>query len=241
MRCGESCRVLLSCVEASLGLSCWRLETTYTVGVAAASMPRGGMHSGSSWQAPAGWCLFRRGWVWKPPSCGHGGRSTRPWWDQASWCEASWCAERRVVSWLASQPHPCRHGSRSTREVWDFVVVMVWPGKFRPGQLCCVESSPGVERQDAVCLGEVRLSTKLVQARSRINAGGLGWSVSGSVVSRQGNVGWCWSVQGTATYRHRGRRGEASTPRGGMRLVTARPGKVRRGESRHGVVRPPSR
>ena len=31
-----------------------------------------------------------------------------------------------------------------------------------------------------------------------------------------------------------------STPDGGMRLVTARPGKVRRGESRHGVVRPPS-
>ena len=143
--------------------------------------------------------------------------------SQARWCTASRCAERRVVFW---QNHtragtvPDQRGRCGLNY-----------GMFSQVAACFVPLRPGGSR----------LLTKLVQARSRINAGGLGWSVSGSVVSRQGNVGWCWSVQGTATYRHRGRRGEASTPRGGMRLVTARPGKVRRGESRHGVVRPPSR
>jgi hypothetical protein len=71
------------------------------------------------------------------------------------------------------------------------------------------------------CCGELwpvnaGLSTRLVQARGRINAGGLGWIVLGPVVLRSGNAGRCTAVQGTATNRHRGRRGEASTPRGGM-------------------------
>lgn len=92
---------------------------------------------------------------WKPPSCGHGGRSTRPWWDEVSWCAASRCAERRVVSWSFSQPHPCRHGSRSTREVWD-------------------SSGRVLARLVGVGRVELRFGTKLVQARGRINAGGLG-------------------------------------------------------------------
>ena len=45
-RCGDVCCVLLSCVEASSVLFCWYLETTYTVGVVAASMLRGGMNHG---------------------------------------------------------------------------------------------------------------------------------------------------------------------------------------------------
>jgi hypothetical protein len=47
VRCGELCRVWLSLVEASFALFCWRLDTTYTVGVVAASMPQGGMSCGA--------------------------------------------------------------------------------------------------------------------------------------------------------------------------------------------------
>jgi hypothetical protein len=53
------------------------------------------------------------GELWKPPSCWHGGRSTRPWWDvmrraEESWCEASWVAERRVVFWHKTTPVQAR-------------------------------------------------------------------------------------------------------------------------------------
>ena len=68
--------------------------------------------------APASLGGARRGAVvfgelWKPPSCGHGGRSTRPWWDvmrrvEESWCEASWVAERRVVFWHQTTPVQAR-------------------------------------------------------------------------------------------------------------------------------------
>jgi len=64
---------------------------------------------------------------WKPPSCWHGGRSTRPWWDEL-WCGSA-----------------CR-----------FAVGQCGSGFVRPSH------------------GRVGLSTKLVQARGRINAGGLG-------------------------------------------------------------------
>jgi len=84
----------------------------------------------------------------------------------------------------------------------------------------------GMSSQGAACFvplrpGGSRLLTKLVQARCRINAGGLGWTLV--------RCGWIRFVVachvcarlvaaccGLACNRHRGRRGEASTPRGGM-------------------------
>lgn len=119
--------------------------------------------------------LFLHGESWKPPSFRNGGRSTRPWWDQVSWCAASWCAERRVVSWLASQPHPCRHGSRSTREVWDGLRFVL----SRRVDAGLVRASCGGARIGEACQG-----TKLVQARGRINAGGLGWCKAGYALAR---------------------------------------------------------
>ncbi len=63
------------------------------------------------------------------------------------------------------KPHPCRHGSRSTREVWSGL----WPVLSRLGDAGQVRPSCGGARKGEACRG-----TKLVQARGRINAGGLG-------------------------------------------------------------------
>jgi hypothetical protein len=100
--------------------------------------------------------------LWKPPSCGHGGRSTRPWWDGLRRCKPRFgmfgCVLLRYGRFTS--PHPCRHGSRSTREVWD---------RPRP----CMAWRVGV-RSGGALQGALSQGTKLVQARCRINAGGLG-------------------------------------------------------------------
>jgi hypothetical protein len=145
-----------------------------------------------SWLVKARRCLFcwvvkRTGTSRKPPSCWHGGRSTRPWWDSLRRVGVRRVGVRKGVLCFGIEPHPCRHGSRSTREVWDVL---------RLGGLWHVPSR-------FVLLGSVVarffsewlfMETKLVQARGRINAGGLGCTVVGYVVSSCVLAGRCQSM-----------------------------------------------
>jgi hypothetical protein len=92
------------------------METTYTVGVVAASMPQGGMNfgdarlGGSSRIASVfveSWNHHRVGT--EADRRGRGG-------IQFGRDGARQDMARSDEFW---KPHPCRHGSRSTREVWD--------------------------------------------------------------------------------------------------------------------------
>jgi hypothetical protein len=185
------------------------------------------------------WVRAMRVMSWKPPSCWHGGRSTRPWWDESG-------GVRHVSAWFVDA------SSVALRSGWSWHVLTTpvqarfpidaggvgFHGKV--GQ--CMESSVGLRygplrrglvRYVSAMSVEVCHGTKLVQARCWINASGLGCDKVRRVQSRSVVVGPGWSMPGKVGHRnrHRGRRGEASTPRGGMHY-----GMVRRVEFGHGPV-----
>jgi hypothetical protein len=215
---------------------------------------------GKAWQGPVSSGPSR-----KPPSCWHGGRSTRPWWDHfggagfvtacsgsARQCSFRWGWLCRVPAWQGRprKPHPCRHGSRSTREVWAFMARSdsAWKVLLACVTARCVAAWSAMSRQ-------CRLRSVMEPSSCRHGAGSTpaAWDESRQVPVGCDSLRSVWTRsdgagQGCARFggswnenHHAVGAVPVSTPDGGMRLVTARPGKVRRGESRHGVVRPPSR
>jgi hypothetical protein len=127
----------------------------------------------------------------KPPSCWHGGRSTRPWWDcvwqgaarsVTSRCgRASLVNARQVSSVLGTTPVQARFPIDAGGVGCLYVVARrVALGRVGEswGEVCEFMS-----RQVEACYVPSGLATKLVQARCRINAGGLGCTVVGYVMS----------------------------------------------------------
>jgi hypothetical protein len=163
----------------------------------------------------------------KPPSCGHGGRSTRPWWygfwqDVVSSVVAGQCRLRLGVSTNHTRAGtvPDRRG-RCGMHFGLVRLVSAMPVKVGSGALGYVTAMRGL----------VRSFFEPSSCRHGAGSTPAAWDVF-----RHVNAGWVMLGQVWARFlRHRGRRGEASTPRGVMRLVTARLGKVRRGESRPGT------
>ena len=165
------------------------------------------------------WVRAMRVMSWKPPSCWHGGRSTRPWWDVLR----SGDARQVGVRWHGfCFGNHTRAGSVPDRR-GRCGINWACQGLVRRVALRSVKASWGVKRpgKTGCVVDRLVVETKLVKARCRINAGGLGWTLV--------RCGWfCLGVSchvrprlvmecyGLATNRHRGRRGEASTPRGGM-------------------------
>jgi len=91
-------RVQAWCSEASCG-TVWHVgasygmaghKTTLVIGTAASSTVRSGVGPVDVRLVGLRRDLFGMGMSRKPPSCWHGGRSTRPWWDSvlARWCPA---------------------------------------------------------------------------------------------------------------------------------------------------------
>ena len=132
----------------------------------------------------------------KPPSCWHGGRSTRPWWDESggvrhvsAWfVDASSVALRSDWSWhvsttLGQARFPINAGG----------VGCVWLGMVGPGVLWRIALRCHVSGPVELWLVQAGFGTKLVQARCWINASGLGLNVvwramAMSVVAMQGAV-----------------------------------------------------
>ena len=183
-------------VVARLGKVSRVMETTCTVGVIAASMPRGGMGHGvlgSRWMGQCGFgqCVSCHGNHHRAGTeadrRGRGGMYLSGAWFvsvgsvSARQVSFRWGWSCCVPVWKGQsrKPHPCRHGSRSTREVWD---VSGW----------CKARHSGFR-----CVPAWQVSTKLVQARGRINAGGLG-----CIKARSGRV---WFVAFCSDTVERGR------------------------------------
>lgn len=99
-------------------------------------------------------------------------------------------------------------------------------GWLRRGELVLVADRPVSSRQ----------TTTLVQARGWINASGVGWIMVWQAELRLVALRWGLSRRGTARNHHAVGAVPASTPDGGISLVTARRGKARRVELVHGTA-----
>jgi hypothetical protein len=128
------------------------------------------------------------GELWKPPSCWHGGRSTRPWWD---WLRPGWVRHARVVRCMSRLGfHHHRGGTLADQG-------------GRGGVFAVPRCRPrlGVDR--------CGLRTTPVQARFPIDAGGVGSDCvsaahvsSGRAVSRSGRT-WNQARAGTGPDQRR--------------------------------------
>jgi hypothetical protein len=180
--------------------------------------------------------------LWKPSSCGHGGRSTRPWWDVFLYRMAVSGQSIQVRSGHVYRNHtragtvPDRRGRcgvdcglfcRGSVMLDRFGLVVAVRGKVRH-----------VEEPSSCRHG----AGSTPAAWGVLRQGPVGCHSLRSVWTRSGGAGQgCVRFGGAWNQNHHADGAvPASTLDGGMRLDVARLGKARRVESRPGVVTPPS-
>lgn len=206
-----------------------------------------------------GWILSRfvqASWVpacqWpvmftKPPSCRHGGRSTRPWWDRLCQFWAMLASLGHGISVLVAFAQGSAMQAKA-RQFTETAPVSGTGSDQRGGSgINCGLSCHGAAMSVEAGPDGFGRGTSWKPRSCRHGAGstpaardgfwfvGLGLVLLSSVQFRS-----VWARCVMATNHHAVGAVPVSTPDGGIRLVTASLGKARRVELGHGTVTPPS-